>query len=1696
MLKNRFSSALGRLLCLVAFALCFGGAAKAQTVTLTPPTLNERVEGNTQTFVISTDRVVTQRLTFTVQTSEGSAGSTFPAFQTPRPDGRPADYTGVLQDVTIEIGTQSVSVPVQTTADTRYENDETFSFSVFNARYNGVRAAVVYANGSSNSATVGTTIPNDDDPPRLTLRRPDSVIEGAATDPQKLVRVAVDIDVPAERDLMVAFDTSDNSTQPGSATGNATAGTDYTTVTNNQVVIPANAQQYIYPPLPGPNDADQVNGTSDPNAQGVFILGDNIYEGDESFTLTVRYNPSLVNTSPSSTIITIVDDDLPSLTLTGGRTFEGGNIPFVFTLNDITTGQPTAAKSPITVTYVLDDGTATFAQDGVNGDYKNTAGFTGRQGSFVIPVGDTRATVNIPTLTDNIAEGVEQFSLRVTNVDGARQNPISATGTIDNVNTNPVISIADASVVEGTNGVTNLNFTVSLSNSSTQQVTVQYQTVTDNSVPADQRATSGVDYAARQGTIVFPPVTGTQSAANTTQTFSIPITTDNINEQNETFRVRLFNPSGGFSSFANSAPEAFATGTIIDDDSAGVVSVARGNLSVAENVAGGVANIIVNFVPNGTPARAVTVDFTTIPGTALQSGQRDYFGKTGRVTFQPRAGNASVAIPIEIINDNIREGDETFTVRLTAIDGAAFDTVNPNSRDTVVTIVDDDPLPIVSVFPVSPIREDGGVKNFVVAINGKSQVPITVNYAFGADGDTATLGVDYAAQNDANPLTGTRTFTLGGPVSYFVPVSILQDNIAEGNETFSLVLSKDPNDVTFALNPASTTSVATIVDDDLTPSLTIGDASILEGSDDDLNNGPVLNFPVTLTRPSSRPVSFTYSTLNLRQPDCVPANGCDVASNDDYASVRNVVVTIAPGATTANIAVKVSPDKLNEYREQFALVARSLVNTVPSRTGTTDADTRFGTVAFGTILNDDAGGVITITGPFTDATGTTPVGNLTEGYKRTATASVIGTTGYFRVTLPTPAGRPVVVDYTLVGSATKDGDNNSAADFDDVTTGPGKTGLVKGQVTFFQGDTTRNIVIRAKDDNIVEPLETLTVTITSTDRNGVGSYTTNPTANSASTNIVDRTPSVQSFAPATGFPSYGTAPASTVTINGQLLRTDGNPRVDSVMFGGGATVGRGGIQYTNDNSLVVSVPDAAKSGPITLKLTDGSTTIAFPSTDGVAPNFFVQPVIQSFTPTVGARNATDVTITGRNFNDPLNPVIAVQFSNGANVTNVTPDSDTQIRVRVPATAVNGPIRIVTAQGAGPASQASFTVVTATSGGLSFEPTPDLNPILEGSTGSISQGVRNFNNAANPFHRNYLLNVVPATQTTGANSGQPITPQTPITITIQVTDNTDSGRNPQIAVRADRINAGRSTFLQTSTNGIVTLTLPAEYNTATPIEVAIVDAGTDNLPPVIGNDTNVATVTVTARITESTNEAFFPRTAANQVPFVRVERREAVTNANQPVVVFAANTTNDFSVPYSSNNSGSVTVADAFEKSPSAGGYTVYRFDAANQRNNRVDTNGRPAGDFIALRATDLLQRGVGYRLIAGAQEVRLKARGAGLQTSSANTFALNLTRNVPFAANATNAGNATNGYNFIGFPFDNNTFTGVNFNNSTVVVDGVARSLDQAVAAGLINPQLYTLNADGTLTAVTGDPIIEPFKAYFVQIFRDNLTVNLNGPTR
>ena len=1626
-----------RLLCVVAFALCFGnafsGVAQAQTTTtVTVVALPPNFEGQNANFSLILNNPATQRLTVRVATIPGSGANA--ALELPQGPFE-ADYRGFLLDFTFEIGSSRVDVPVTTIQDQSYEFDETFSIQVFGPRFNGQTANnVVIANGGIAS----NTILNDDDPPAVTLRTPPAQIEGDSNNNSILsYNFTVDIGTIAGRPLNLLFSTTDGTaTSQGSTPGTV----DFSRRTDAPIQVPAGTRQITY---------------------SVDVFGDDVYEGDEAFQLTVRYAPDAATTGTATSTVTgiITDNDLPTYRIddTQANNVTEGN-PALFTISLVDrNGLPVSALSRIDFTYTLQSVTATL-----NEDFTNPQG-----GSFSILPGQRDFQLTVPTIDDNVLEQVETFRLIINSATGtiAPLNNVGNASIIDN-DSSPIITIQNAQVNEGTGGTNSITFTVTLTSSSGQPVAVDYQTVPAIDGAANTRATEGADYTSI-------PTTRLNFAANqTTKTFTVPIVTDNINELDETFRVRLSNPANA--SFNNNAAEIFAIGTIIDDDPAGTVSVGADAIDVAENVVGRIVNIPVNFVPNGTPARPVTVDFTTVAGTAAQAGQRDYFGKSGRLTFGP--GVTAQNIPIEIIDDTIREDSETFTVRLTAVNGATL--ITPS--ETVVTITDNDPLPSISVTPLNArFLENEGTKNFVVTLTGQSQAPVTVNYAF-VDG-TAIQGTDYTG------VDGAITFTLGGPRSVFVSVGLTNDNIAEANETFQLVLSKDPNDNTFTLPTATATATATIVDNDAAPDLTISNAQIPEGSTGDINTGAVLNFTVTLSRASSRDVTFTYSTLNLRQTNCTPARGCDVASDDDYASVRNVPVTIPAGQTTATISVNVAPDALNEFNEQFAVVARALVNAVPSVTRTpstvpgADDILTFGTVAYGTIVNDDAGGAITLTRPTAD---------IAEGYDRDLTNRVVGDVANFVVTLPAPAGRVVTVNYVISGAV-------SAGDLEDLTTGPGPQGTnangnAIGQVSFFPGTTTRTIALRALADNLVEGNESLRVTISINDVNGNNNFTTPANTSTAQINVLDRSPRVNSFTPTIGFPAYGTVNGTQVTINGNQLRTNGNPRVDAVLFNGVA-VGRGGIQYNSDNSITVTVPSGAKSGQLTLRLTNGFTLTNSGLTSNAQAltplgNFIVQPVIDSFTPTTGVVGSTSVTITGRNFRDGNNPVSAVSF-NGTNV-NVTPTSDTQIVAVVPAGATTGPLRIVTTNnGTGPASQGIFTVTSATAGGLALGANPDLTPILENSGINISQPARNFDGGDNStFHQPYLVFLNPARAT---GSGNTINPQAPLKLRFTVTDSTNGTGSsaPQIAVRADLANAGRPTALVSSTNGVATVTVPAGYNTANPFEVFITYAGRDNLPPVVGGDS--ATVTVRAAIFDSQDTMLYPNTVAGRELFVTVGRREVVTNANQTAIVFAAGTTSSFSLPFSSAGTNSIAINDVFTTPYNATSYMIYRFDAANQTNNR--TNGV---DFKLLPPGSRLERGIGYRLVVGNTSVQLRTRGSGLQVAPASSFSYNLTRNVPFAANANSQGNATNGYNFIGFPFDPTQFagtSGVNFNQATVTFNGTTIPLSNAAAAGLINPQLFTTDDSGALVAVTGDPIIRPFQAYYVQIFRDNLTLNLNN---
>ncbi len=114
----------------------------------------------------------------------------------------------------------------------------------------------------------------------------------------------------------------------------------------------------------------------------------------------------------------------------------------------------------------------------------------------------------------------------------------------------PTLSIADASIAEGNNGNTTLDFTVSLSASSQSEVTAQWATT-------DGSATAGSDYQSSNGTVTI-------AAGQTSASISITITGDTVEEPDETFDIALSSPNNA------TIADGSAQGTISNDDTARV----------------------------------------------------------------------------------------------------------------------------------------------------------------------------------------------------------------------------------------------------------------------------------------------------------------------------------------------------------------------------------------------------------------------------------------------------------------------------------------------------------------------------------------------------------------------------------------------------------------------------------------------------------------------------------------------------------------------------------------------------------------------------------------------------------------------------------------------------------------------------------------------------------------------------------------------------------------------------------------------------------------------------------------------------------------------------------------------------------------------------------------------------------------------
>ena len=626
----------------------------------------------------------------------------------------------------------------------------------------------------------------------------------------------------------------------------------------------------------------------------------------------------------------------------------------------------------------------------------------------------------------------------------------------------PRLSIADAATVtEGGEAV----FTVRLSDTSSETVTVRYATVDDTAV-------AGSDYTLTTGTLRFDP-------SERTDTIRVPILQDSTAEPSESFAVELSNP--------NRATVSDGTGAVtIEAD-----PMPELRISDAAPVAEG--NDAVFTVSLSTPSsQVVTVEYRTVDGTA--GAGSDYSTTSETLRFDPLETTKTIQVPV--LTDSMSEPSEDFEVELRNPSRATLD--DARGVGTIAA----DPMPGLTIDDAAPVAE-GNDAVFTVTLHPPSSQVVTVEYT--TEDGTADAGDDYTT------IAETLTFS-PGQTTKIIRVPVLVDSTQESSETFTVELST-PMGTTLA----DSTGLGTITADPM-PGLSIGDA-------EPVAEGGAAVFTVTLVPASNHVVTVTYSTVDgtaVADADFTPTSGTLTFNpNQTTKTIRVPILrdtvhepsetftvefddptgtTLADSTGLGTIAADATPglsiaDAVNvaEGRDAvFRVTLRPATNHVVSVTYTTmdgtavaDADytpvtgtLRFEprettkTIRVPVLLDTMTEQSETFTVELSNPGGSTLADPIGVGTIRAdpapglrigdATPVAEGDEAVFTVTLTPPNEQVVTVDYTTTdGTAVADEDYSATS----------------GTLRFAPGDTSKTIRVPVLEDATAEPVETFTVVL-------------------------------------------------------------------------------------------------------------------------------------------------------------------------------------------------------------------------------------------------------------------------------------------------------------------------------------------------------------------------------------------------------------------------------------------------------------------------------------------------------------------------------------------------------------------------------------------------------------------------------------------
>ena len=822
--------------------------------------------------------------------------------------------------------------------DTIDEPDETFSVTLAL-----VDASIDYLSTGNVTSTV-TITDNDHVPVTLSWDNDAITVDEAATTITLTAQVTTETDKAPETGFSVGLSVA-------SANGTASAGTDYSAVTDSYSYSPSDFTRVqvgaVY----------RYRATKD---IAIAILHDTVDEPDETFTLTFAYTgmdlpPHLTGESAVATV-TITDNDHVPVELSWDSDAVSVNESAgTLTLTaQVTTTTDKAPETGFSVGLSVASANGTAVAPGDYAAVSESFSFTPTDFSAVTAGGAQRyratRAVTFSVVNDTADEPNEAFTVTLAYSGAAMPHLTgsSKTATVTLVDTTQAtVTLAwqanSVTVDEppASGGTTTATLTAVATTAADQPPDAGFDldfTVTSSAGTASQPA----DYAAVSRTESFAVsdfssvTVGGATRYRATRAFPVTIAHDTADEEDETLQVTLAlsDPSITYLLLGDAA----ATVTITDNDHVPVaLSWDNDAVSLDETEASVMLTARVTTTTDKLPETGFAVDLSVTSADMGATAGEDYTGLNSNVTFTPadftavtfggqQRYRASRTYDVPTLDDTTDEEDERFTVTL-AYAGAPQPHLTGGSARATVTILDDDHVPVTlgwdaTQFTVEEPTSPAGSSTLTLAVRAvtiKDKQPdagFSFDYQAQTADDGATAPEDYAALSATGTIARSdfaRT-SVGGQFRWVAEqehaIAIAYDTTDEPVENFTATLAYVTPGMPHLLDGDLQASVS-ITDDiaslaDLQTTVTPSASSVMRG--DRLtyswtieNSGPAASTTTALTLILDPQLQYVSATPAAQCTEDELVVTCAMGVIEKDASVSGTVVADV-AAAAADIA--------------------------------------------------------------------------------------------------------------------------------------------------------------------------------------------------------------------------------------------------------------------------------------------------------------------------------------------------------------------------------------------------------------------------------------------------------------------------------------------------------------------------------------------------------------------------------------------------------------------------------------------------------------------------------------------------------------------------------------------------------------------------------------------------------------------------